>query len=218
MVKVGSMIEPELGENIIKLITQLFTVSQKVTESGLIAYSGLCNGLGRRVNVQAIGEYLVHALEGEDEECTRIAAGIISDISSAYKEEVETYLTSFVPQLLSVLKSQTRDRQTKLCALASLGDLAIHAPVAFCRNYLIDTLNILQSAAKMSEDVMSYQNDPDTLDFLKELRYNLLEAYTTLVCGVKDSNMQEQFAGYVPAIFNFMKISAAIEKDANAYS
>lgn len=29
------------------------------------------------------------ALEGEDEECTRIAAGIISDIASAYKEEVE---------------------------------------------------------------------------------------------------------------------------------
>lgn len=43
-------IEPELGENIIKLITTLFT-SGKVTESGLIAYSGLCNGLGRRVNV-----------------------------------------------------------------------------------------------------------------------------------------------------------------------
>jgi len=83
------MIEPDLGENIIKLITQLFKTSGKVTESGLIAYSGLCNGLGRRVNVQAIGEYLVYALEGDDEECTRIAAGIISDISSAYKEEVE---------------------------------------------------------------------------------------------------------------------------------
>jgi hypothetical protein len=51
MVNVGDMIEPELGEKIIILITTLFKTSGKVTESGLIAYSGLCNGLGRRVNV-----------------------------------------------------------------------------------------------------------------------------------------------------------------------
>jgi len=51
LVSVGDKIEPELGENIIKLITTLFKTSGKVTESGLIAYSGLCNGLGRRVNV-----------------------------------------------------------------------------------------------------------------------------------------------------------------------
>jgi hypothetical protein len=190
-VKIGDMIEPELGENIIKLITMLFKASGKVTESGLIAYSGLCNGLGRRVNVDVIGEYLVYALEGEDEECTRIAGGIISDISSAYKEEVERFLTSFVPHLLAILKSKTRDRDTKICALQSLGDLSIHAPTSFCRNYLIATLDILKSAAAESEKVENYQNDPDTLEFLKLLRFNLIEAYTTLVCGVKESDMQQ---------------------------
>jgi len=65
----------------------------------------------------------------------------------------------------------------------------------------------------MSEEVSKYQNDPDTLDFLRELRMNLIEAYTTLTCGVKDSNMQNKFAEYMPAIFSFMKNSAAIEKD-----
>lgn len=132
---------------------------------------------------------MVYALEGDDEECTRIAAGIISDIASAYKEQVEQYLTSFVPQLLAVLKSQIRDRTTKLCALQSLGDLSIHAPTTFCRSYLVETLNILQSAASMSVETENFQNDPDTLEFLGELRYNLIEAYTTLTCGVKDSNM-----------------------------
>lgn len=211
------MIEPDLGENIIKLITMLFKASGKVTESGLIAYSGLCNGLGRRVNVDLFGEYLVYALEGEDEECTRFASGIISDISSAYKEEVERFLTSFVPHLLAILKSKTRDRDTKICALASLGDLSIHAPTSFCKNYLIQALDILRDAATASEKVENYQNDPDTLDFLKTLRFNLIEAYTTLVCGVKESNMQQQFAAYMPSIFSFMKNSATIEKDQAVY-
>ena len=70
-----------------------------------MAYSGLCHGLGKRVNVKDFGEYLVWALEGEDEECTRLACGIVSDIANAYKEDVNMYLNSFVPQLLSVLRS-----------------------------------------------------------------------------------------------------------------
>jgi hypothetical protein len=42
----------------------IFQKQKKVTESGLIAYSGLCNGIGRRINVKDFGMYIVWALKG----------------------------------------------------------------------------------------------------------------------------------------------------------
>ena len=56
------------------------------------------------------GQYLLWALDGDDEDCARVACGIISDIASALKENVSNYLTSFVPSLLTVLVSNSRSR------------------------------------------------------------------------------------------------------------
>jgi len=127
LVKVGHMVDQTMGDKIVELIIMIFKSQKRVTENGLIAYSGLCVGLGDRVNVKDFGEYLLWALEGDDEESTRVACGIVSDIASGLKQGVEVYLSSFVPKLLIVLKSEERDRKTKLQALQSLGDLAIYA-------------------------------------------------------------------------------------------
>ena len=61
----------------------MFESQKSVTENGLLAYSGLCQGVKSRVEVKAMGQYLLHALKGEDESCARVACGVISDIASA---------------------------------------------------------------------------------------------------------------------------------------
>lgn len=83
MAKVGSQVNDETGENIVKLLIMMFQHAQKVTESGLLAYQGTCYGMHGRVNIRDFGQYIYWALEGEDEDCTRVACGIISDIVSA---------------------------------------------------------------------------------------------------------------------------------------
>jgi len=82
-----------------------------------LAYSGLCTGLKERVNVKDFGTYLIWALNGDDEDCARVACGIISDIASALQEQVQTYITSFVPAILEILIQGHRSRSTKLHAL-----------------------------------------------------------------------------------------------------
>jgi hypothetical protein len=55
--------------------------------------SGLCNGLGDRIKVEWFGEYIVWALkQNEDDECLRLACGLISDIAAAIGENVAKYL------------------------------------------------------------------------------------------------------------------------------
>jgi hypothetical protein len=68
----------------VQLIMLIFQNLKKVTEGGLIAYGGLCTGLKNKVNVKDFGQYLLFALKGDDEDCTRVACGIVSDIASAY--------------------------------------------------------------------------------------------------------------------------------------
>jgi hypothetical protein len=70
----------------------------------LIALSGLINGIGARVNVNDFGQYLVWALQGDDDECVRLACGLVSDVAGALNENVFRYLTDFVPPLLKILR------------------------------------------------------------------------------------------------------------------
>lgn len=75
--KVGEIITNEMGEKIVQLLVQIFQSHKCVTESGLLAYSGLCHGMQERVNVKDFGDYLVWALTGDDDECARVACGIV---------------------------------------------------------------------------------------------------------------------------------------------
>lgn len=77
-----------------------------MTENGLIAFSGLINGVGERINLDQFGQYIVWALKGDDDECTRIACGLVSDLAGALRERVSKYLMDFVPHLIHILKDQ----------------------------------------------------------------------------------------------------------------
>lgn len=42
LVKVGSTVSTEIGDKIVALLIMIFQSLKKVTENGLIAYTGLC--------------------------------------------------------------------------------------------------------------------------------------------------------------------------------
>ena len=63
MTRVGSSVDNDTGEKIVKLIIMMFEQQQCVTESGLIAYQGVVTGLADRVNIADFGKYIYSALE-----------------------------------------------------------------------------------------------------------------------------------------------------------
>ena len=44
------------------------------------------------------------ALKGDDDECVRLACGLVSDLSNALRNRISKYLMDFVPPLLAILK------------------------------------------------------------------------------------------------------------------
>jgi hypothetical protein len=63
-----------------------------VTENGLIAFNGLVNGVGENIDISQIGSYIKYALESQDDDCARIACGIMSDLSSNMGTRLAEYL------------------------------------------------------------------------------------------------------------------------------
>lgn len=104
--KVGYKVDDIMTSKIIDLLVMIFQALKKVTENGLIALSGLINGVGDRIQLDKFGSYVVYALKGDDDECTRIACGLVSDLASALKHNISRYLTDFVPPLIQILKDQ----------------------------------------------------------------------------------------------------------------
>lgn len=60
-----------------------------MTENGLIALSGLINGIGERINPTEFGKYVVFALSGKDDECAKLACGIVSDLANALRQNIQ---------------------------------------------------------------------------------------------------------------------------------
>lgn len=104
--KVGHKLDDVTAANIVKLLVLIFQQLRKVTENGLIALSGLINGVGNRINVIEFGQYIVWALQGDDDECVRLACGIVSDLASALRDGISRFLNDFVPHLLKILRDQ----------------------------------------------------------------------------------------------------------------
>ena len=122
----------------------MFKQAEKVTENGLIAFQGMVVGLGDKIEFQEIGKYIKYALESKDNDCAKLACGIISDLSGSTGEKMNEYLDDFVPCLQNILKDEALDRKIKLPALHALGDLCMYCGAAFNNKFLDSTLAMLQ--------------------------------------------------------------------------
>lgn len=109
----------------------MFKSASRVTENGLIAFQGLCVGLGEKTDISEIGKYIKAALESQEEEPAKIACGILSDLSNSFAENLNPYLDDFVPCLHSILQNQVCARFVKLPAIHALGSLSLNSGDAF---------------------------------------------------------------------------------------
>ena len=63
-------------------------------------------------------------------------------------------------------------------------------------------MTVFFSAATMATSLAD-QDDEDTEDYLKELRYELIEAFTCISFGLDECGKKDLFAKFVPHIFSF---------------
>jgi len=207
LIKVGHIVEKPLADNMIQMIISLFKQAGKVTENGLIAFNGMVVGLGEKVDLSNIGHYIKYALESKENDCTKIACGIISDLS----ERMDQYLDDFVPCLHQILSDETLDRRIKLPALHALGELCLNCGTQFNGKYLDKTMTMMNLAGRAAIATTQYVNDAETLEFLRELREAIIDQYIIILMSTEDTGFLDQFGMYLETIFDFLETTASIE-------
>lgn len=88
-----------------------------MTENGLVAFSGLCHGLGGALdfNQYNFSQYLFWAFASpEEKDVVRLACSNISDIALALGDAVETYLDGFMQNIFNILNDPRYDRSSKI--------------------------------------------------------------------------------------------------------
>ena len=99
----------------------------------------------------------------------------------------------------------------------TLADVALYASTSFCRDYLNDSLKIMEQAAEVSVNIQQFQNDEEMLQYLEELRSALVDAYAPITQGVVDSQSQQVFSQFMPKLFYFLQNYANIDRNPHTY-
>ncbi|KAF9025097.1 ARM repeat-containing protein [Hymenopellis radicata] len=185
--KLGNGIQP-LADRIMTLILQLIQAAGKtstVLEDAFLVVGALASALESAFApyISAFLQFLYPALKAhEDTQLCTVAVGIIGDISRALGEQSAQYAHSFMTVLLENLQSEVLNRNVKITILSCFGDIALAIGPNF-EPFLDTTMSVLKQAGGLEVNPLDY----DLVDYVAQLREGILEAYTGIVTGLKNT-------------------------------
>lgn len=69
----------------------------------------------------------------------------------------------------------------------------------------------MDTAGRTSTNVEEFQSDPDVLQFLGELREEVIELYITVLLAAGDAQCLPMYGQHIPSIFDFVERAFKID-------
>ncbi|KIM58066.1 hypothetical protein SCLCIDRAFT_1218905 [Scleroderma citrinum Foug A] len=177
-----------LADRIMTVVLQLIQAAGKtstVLEDAFLVVGSLASALESNFSayIQAFLPFLYPALKAhEDTQLCMVAVGIIGDVSRALGSQSAQYAGAFMTVLLENLQSEVLNRNVKISILSCFGDIALAIGTAF-EPYLEATMGVLRQAGAVQPNPLDF----DLVDYVAQLREGILEAYTGIVTGFKNT-------------------------------
>ncbi|KAH9948461.1 ARM repeat-containing protein [Amylocystis lapponica] len=203
--KLGDGIQP-LADRIMTLVLQLIQVAGKTStllEDAFLVVGSLASALEQHFQpyIQAFLPFLYPALKAhEDTQLCTVAVGVIGDISRALSEQSAQYSNAFMSVLLENLQSDVLNRNVKISILSCFGDIALAIGSAF-EPYLNTTMGVLRQAGAVQPNPL----DIDLVEYVALLREGILEAYTGIVTGLKNTEKSTLLLPHVQSILELIQ-------------
>ncbi|THU97897.1 ARM repeat-containing protein [Dendrothele bispora CBS 962.96] len=203
--KLNVGIQP-LADRIMTLILQLIQCAGKtstVLEDAFLVVGSLASALesGFSPYINAFLPFLYPALKAhEDTQLCTVAVGIIGDISRALGEQSAQYAGSFMTVLFENLQSEILNRNVKIVILSCFGDIALAIGTGF-EPYLETTMTVLRQAGAVEPNPLDF----DLVDYVSQLREGILEAYTGIVTGLKNTDKVTLLVPYTQSILELIQ-------------
>ncbi|KAJ6795912.1 importin subunit beta-1-like [Iris pallida] len=175
-----------------------------VHEEAMLAIGALAYAAGPNFlkYMQGFYPYLEMGLQNfEEYQVCAITVGVVGDLCRALEEKVLPFCDGIMTQLLKDLSSNQLHRSVKPPIFSCFGDIALAVGENF-EKYLIYAMPMLQSAAEVSAHAAT--NDDEMIEYTNQLRNGILEAYSGIFQGFKNSPKTQLLMPYAPHILQFL--------------
>ncbi|KAK9994828.1 hypothetical protein SO802_024531 [Lithocarpus litseifolius] len=216
--KLGSL-EPtkylfmQYADQIMELYLRVFACrSATVHEEAMLAIGALAYATGPDFAkyMSEFYKYLEMGLQNfEEYQVCAVTVGVVGDICRALEDQILPYCDGIMTQLLKNLSSNQLHRSVKPPIFSCFGDIALAIGENF-EKYLIYAMPMLQSAAELSAHTSGA--DDDLVDYTNSLRNGILEAYSGIFQGFKNSPKTQLLIPFALHILQFLD-SIYMEKD-----
>ncbi|CAN1228041.1 Importin subunit beta-1 [Linum grandiflorum] len=203
----------QYADQIMGLFLRVFAYkSATVHEEAMLAIGALAYACGPEFDkyMPEFYKYLEIGLQNfEEYQVCAVTVGVVGDICRALENKVLPYCDGIMTQLLKDLSSNQLHRSVKPPIFSCLGDIALAIGPDF-EKYLMYAMPMLQSAAELSAHTTGA--DDDMVEYTNSLRNGILEAYSGIFQGFKNSTKTQLLVPYAPHILQFLD-SIYMEKD-----
>ncbi|KAK9665223.1 hypothetical protein RND81_14G098800 [Saponaria officinalis] len=155
-------------------------------------------------------KYLEMGLQNfEEYQVCAVTVGVVGDLCRALEDKILPYCDGIMTQLLKDLSSNLLHRSVKPPIFSCFGDIALAIGENFDK-YLLYAMPMLQSAAELSAHTAGA--DDEMLDYTNLLRNGILEAYSGILQGFKNTAKTQLLLPHARHILSFID-SIYQEKD-----
>ncbi|XP_059449667.1 importin subunit beta-1 [Corylus avellana] len=203
----------QYADQVMGLFLRVFACrSATVHEEAMLAIGALAYAAGPDFAkyMPEFYKYLEMGLQNfEEYQVCAVTVGVVGDICRALEDKILPYCDGIMTQLLKNLSSNQLHRSVKPPIFSCFGDIALAIGENF-EKYLMYAMPMLQSAAELSAHTSGA--DDDMMEYTNSLRNGILEAYSGIFQGFKNSTKTQLLIPYAPHILQFLD-SIYMEKD-----
>jgi len=197
----------QFADSIMQLILQVFTIQGAIAhEDAFLALGYIADKLGESFEkyLPYVKDPIVIGLKNfEDYAVCTCAIGFVGDLCRALKIKIAPICDEIMGLALEILNSPSVHRSVKPHTISLFADVALAVEGNFER-YASVVFAVLQSAGQIQLST----EDEDEIEYVELLRGSILEAYTGIIQGFKDSKKQDVATPYLESITTFMKLCA----------
>ncbi|XP_074291728.1 importin subunit beta-1-like [Silene latifolia] len=195
----------QYADQIMQLFLGVFSCrSATVHEEAMLGIGALAYATGPEFlkYMNEFYKYLEMGLQNfEEYQVCAITVGVVGDLCRALEDKILPYCDGIMTQLLKDLSSNLLHRSVKPPIFSCFGDIALAIGENFDK-YLLYAMPMLQSAAELSAHTAGA--DDEMLDYSNILRNGILEAYSGILQGFKNTAKTQLLLPHTGHILSFI--------------
>ena len=161
--------------------------------------------------LQASYQYILKAVKKTDSpNVCKCAIAIMGDAASELGQHMLPYCDEIMNEFFSILRNPNQDTVgIKPTVFTAFGSFALSIGPAF-EKYLSVVMTLMREAATVQ---LPDNIDEETLEYMTDLRSEIMASYPCILQGAQDNNRQQQLSPYVQGIFGVIATVVEVEDD-----